>query len=297
MTVILGGDRLQFPFRSMKTAGIVYHPKNRTAPEIIDRIKTLFDGLGMDFWTTSAWKEDEIRRYIPSTDLVVTVGGDGTILRAAHSVIPHSTLITGVNVGRVGFLTEIWTGDLEEKLPAIARGEYWIDSRAVLEAELVLAGETGECSSQTFFALNDVVVARGEVARIIHVEARVDDEIVTTYRADGVIISTPTGSTGYAMAAGGPVMYPQAQDFILVPILSHLSPDYALVLPGNSTVELRLSNSHLATLNIDGHISLSLPDGAIVKVKKSSHKILFARNLPRTGFFGTLEKRLKIQDG
>ncbi len=278
----------------MKTVGIVYHPKNQAAPTMAERVQKLLSNLGVDTWQASAWKADEIREQVYSTDLIVTVGGDGTILRTAHAITPAKTPITGVNLGRLGFLTEINADELEEGLSALIQGKGWIDERAMLEAELTLSGETGEYSNQHFWALNDVVVARGEVARIIHVDASIDKESFATYRADGVILATATGSTGYALAAGGPVMHPAAEDFLLVPILPHLSPGYNLVLPKNSFVELKVSNTHLATLNIDGHISLSLPDGANIKVKHSPHKSHFLRLNPRTSFFSTLEKKLQV---
>jgi len=278
----------------LKTVGVVYHPKNQAAPVLAEKVVTLLKSLGVSTWLASAWKSDEVRSNALSSDLIVTVGGDGTILRTAHAIIPGSTPITGINLGRLGFLTEISAEDTGEKIPELVRGEGWPDDRALLEAELELAGDTGELSQHHFWALNDVVVARGEVARIIHVDTSIDGEKLTTYRADGVVLATATGSTGYALAAGGPIMHPQAEEFMLVPIVAHLGLRYNLVLPRPSVVKLKISNTHLATLNIDGHTSLSLPDGASITVKHSPHKIRFLRTLPRVSFFTTLEKRLRI---
>lgn len=259
-----------------------------------EKIEGLLNCAGIKTWMSSAWKAETVRQHAGATDLIVTVGGDGTILRTAHAVIPARTPITGVNLGRLGFLTEINADEVDARLMELVNGTGWTDERSLLEAELVLSGESGECSRQHFFALNDVVVARGEVARIIHIDAFVDGELLTNYRADGVILATATGSTGYALAAGGPVMHPSACEYLLVPIVPHLSPGYKLVLPRESVVELKISNTHLATLNIDGHISLSLPDGATISVRHSRHKVYFLRCQPRVSFFATLEKRLRV---
>jgi len=148
-----------------------------------------------------------------------------------------------------------------------------------------------------FYALNDVAVAHGEVARVIYVEASVDGEPLTTYKADGVIVSTATGSTGYSLAAGGPILHPQAKEMLLLPIMPHLSASYKLVLPSTSTVKLCVSARHSAILTVDGHIATPLSSGVCVTVKRSTSTIRFLRIHTDTSFFGSLEKRLKGKQG
>ncbi len=276
----------------MKTVGVVYHPKNQAAPFVAEKTVALLKELGVETWMVSAWDADELRRKSSGADLIITVGGDGTILRTANGVIPGSAFITGINLGRLGFLTEISAEDTGEKIPALIRGEGWIDERALLEAELILPGEEDR-PHQRFTALNDIVVARGEVTRIIHIETRINGDLLSTYRADGVILATATGSTGYALAAGGPVLYPNSEDFLLVPILPHLGLNYNMVLPQESEVHLQIKNTHMATLNVDGHISCALPDGASITIRHSPHTIRFLRTLPKVPFYSTIEKRLK----
>jgi NAD+ kinase len=150
---------------------------------------------------------------------------------------------------------------------------------------------------RTFHALNDAVVARGEIARLIQVEASVDGQYLTTYKTDGVIVATATGSTGYALAARGPILYPQLKDFLLVPIAPHLSSAYPLVLPETAVVALRLSTYHAATLSVDGHINLTLSDGDTVTVRRSPHVARFLRIRPRESFYSSLEDRLKGKQG
>ena len=160
----------------------------------------------------------------------------------------------------------------------------------MLEAEL---SPMGEGSLQVFYALNDVVVARGAIARAIYIEASIDGEPLTTYKGDGIIVATATGSTGYSLSAGGPVLHPQAKEFLLLPILPHLTSAYPLVLPPTAEVKLRTSTTHQAMLSIDGRLNLPLSDGAMVTVKLSSNTVRFLRIHPRTSFYNFLDQRLK----
>jgi NAD+ kinase len=186
-------------------------------------------------------------------------------------------------------MTELKADEVKAKLPALLAGEGWLDERAMLEAELLA---TDQEPPRIFHALNDVVAARGEVARLVYVDASIDGKPLTGYGADGVIVATATGSTGYSMAAGGPILHPQAEEFLLLPILPHLSSAYTLVLPPTAVVKLRISTTHQATLSIDGHINLPLPSGASITVKHSSNKIRFLRIHPEN-FYGSLEPKLK----
>ena len=278
----------------MKNIGIVYHPKNLAAPKMVEKIESVAANSGCKTWLASAWETDKISRQAGSSDLIITVGGDGTILRTVHAVMPDKIPIIGVNLGRLGFLTEIEVDEVDHKLPAFLQGEGWIDKRSVLETELTWAEESDRTLKQYYWALNDVVIARGEVARVIHINVCIDDEPLSSYQADGIIIASATGSTGYALAAGGPVMHPQSKEFLLVPILPHLNPGYNVVVPKDSSVEIKVNNLHPATLNIDGHISQSLPDGATITTRQSPHEVHFLRSLPQTSFFSTLEKRLRV---
>ncbi len=138
-----------------------------------------------------------------------------------------------------------------------------------------------------------MVAARGAVARLIYVEVSIDGEPLTTYKADGVIVATATGSTGYSLATGGPILYPQAKEFLLLPILPHLSSAYTIVLPSTTIVNLRITTAHQAILSIDGQINLPLSNGAIVTIKHSSNRARFLRIPPETSFYSSLEQRLK----
>ena len=150
---------------------------------------------------------------------------------------------------------------------------------------------------QTLPALNDIVVARGEIVRLVKIEAVVDGQYLTTYRTDGLILATATGSTGYALAAGGPVIHPRSKDFLMVPVSAHLSFDRPLVMPEKAQVQLRLDAFLAATLSVDGHINLPLSGGDTLTVKRSPRTARFLRIRPEASFYNILEEKLRGKQG
>lgn len=275
----------------IKTVGILYHPMKEAAYPLAQKLERFLSAKSISAWVCSAWEMEVARAKVNGTDLILSVGGDGTILRAAQITIPGTTLIIGINMGNLGFMTELSIDEAEEKLAALLAGEGWIDERSLFEAELSPTdGEGGPL--RKFYALNDVVVARGEVARVIYIDASIDGEPLTTYKADGVIVATATGSTGYSLSAGGPVLHPQAKEMLLLPIMPHLSLAYPLILPSTAVVKLCLKSTHSATLSVDGHINLPLSSGAVITVRHSSNIIRFLRIHPAASFYGSLEQRL-----
>jgi len=273
----------------MNKVGILYHPLNQDALTLAQKLSAFLESRDVDCWLCSAWDGQAARGQLDGTELVLTIGGDGTILRAAQVVVAHAIPITGINLGRLGFLTELSAGEATDKLPELLAGGGWVDERAMLEVEL----DNYKGRDVKFFVLNDAVIARGEIARIIYVEAIVNNKLLTTYKADGVITATATGSTGYALAAGGPVLHPQSEQFLLVPIMPHLSLPYSLVLPEDAVVRLRVGDIHKAMLSIDGHISLPLDSGSSITVKRSRAKTRFLRTSTGDSFYITLERKLK----
>jgi len=277
---------------AVKKVGILYHPMVEAAYTLAKELENFLDSSGVSVWLCSAWEGEKARAQVGNTDLILSIGGDGTILRAAQAVVPGLTPVTGINLGKLGFMTELSADEAVDRLPALLAGDGWIDERAMLEVELPPADQEHE-SARTFYALNDVVLARGAIARTVYVEASIDGEPLTTYKADGVIVATATGSTGYSLAAGGPILHPQAKEFLLLPILPHLSSAYTVVLPSTAVVKLRISTSHQATLSIDGHVNLPLSSGAVVTIKHSSNRARFLRIHPEASFYSSLEERLK----
>ena len=273
----------------MKKVGIFYHPLIEATQTKAKELQDFLSSRGITAWLCSAWEGETAGAQLDDTDLVLSVGGDGTILRSAQAIVPRMTPIIGINLGKLGFMTELSADEAVDKLPLLLSGEGWIDERAMLQAEFSPDGQ----KTSTCHALNDVVVARGVIARLVSVAASIDGKHLTDYKADGVIIATATGSTGYSLAAGGPILYPQSKDFILVPILPHLSPDYPLVLPAGTVAQLNVTAPQQATLSVDGHINVPLPDGAAITIKQSPHRTRFLRIHPEDTFYRSLEQKLK----
>jgi NAD+ kinase len=271
----------------LKKIGVLYHPKVEATRGKAGDIEAFLKTRGVSAWTCSSWDNKRVESLLEGTDLVITVGGDGTILRAARIVAPMKIPITGINLGKLGFLTEITVDDAIGKLPELLNEEGWIDERVMLRAEVSVGGKT-----QVYHALNDVVVARGEIVRLIRIEAGVNGQPLADYKTDGLIVATATGSTGYALAVGGPVIYPQSSDLLIVPIAPHLSMDSPLVLPGDSDIQLVLDTYHGATLSVDGHVNLKMSGGDTVKLKRSDQTTRFWRVCPRSYFYTNLEEKL-----
>ena len=276
----------------MKRVGILYHPMKEDAYALSGKVEDFLKSEGLSVWSCSAWEVEVAREQVVGSDLLLSIGGDGTILRAAQAAIYGPTPVTGVNVGKLGFMTELSVDEVIEKLPALLAGEGWLDERSLLEVELSPSDQDSR-PLDISYALNDVVVTRSTVARVVYVAASIDGESLTTYKGDGVIIATATGSTGYSLAAGGPILHPQARELMLVPILPHISADYTLVLPSTVTVHLSVSTTQPAMLSIDGHINWQLSSGDAVTVKRSSRTVKFLRLHSESSFYGSLDEKLK----
>jgi len=268
----------------LKRIAILYHPQIDAARDFAEETAAFLSSLDVSTGLCSAWEEEAARAEVEGTDLVLSVGGDGTILRAARVVAPLSVPIAGINLGKLGFLTELNADEARDRLPALLKGEGWVDERAMLQAEVP--------GRDTLHALNDIVIARGVNPRVIYVDIAIDGTALTTYKSDGVIVATATGSTGYSLAAGGPILYPQAREIVLNPIAPHPTFDNSLVLPSASVVELQVRADQQAVLSVDGQVDLTLESGDEVKVSLSPHVTRLLRLNPPAIFYSTLVKRL-----
>lgn len=204
-------------------------------------------------------------------DLIIVVGGDGSLLSAARMATKVNTPVIGINRGRLGFLTDILPHDIETQLPAILNGQYEEELRFLLHARI-------HDEEQTYFegdALNDVVLGRGADTHLIEFDVYVNQQLVSHYRSDGMILSTPTGSTAYALSAGGPIMHPQLNAIVLVPMFSHSLSSRPIVIDGQSKIELRISAYNETELRIscDGHESRMVKPGQTVSIEKNGHKL------------------------
>ena len=272
----------------MKKVGILYHPKLEEAIGLAREFSQLLEKEGVASWLCSAREEEAARPQVPGSDLLLSLGGDGTLLRAVRVAVPHPVPVLGINLGRLGFMVELGVEEARKTLPGLLRGEGRIEERAMLEARLP-GGKEG-------YALNEVAVARGGVCRAIYVSAWVDGEPVGTYRADGLIVATATGSTAYALSVGGPILYPQSLDLLLIPISPHPCPSAPFVLPPESRVEMEVRTDHQAILSLDGQRETALNSGDRVEVRRCQHRARFLRTRPPSLFYRGVMDRLKGKD-
>ncbi len=273
---------------NIERVGLLHHPRLPESWRIAQEMADYLKGQGLHPWLGSAWDEEQVNRHIADLDLVITLGGDGTILRAARMAARHGVPILGVNMGRLGFLAEVEVAEWAEKLALVLEGKYWLEERMMLHVESWRAGE----HLGTYEALNDVVVSRGSLARVVRLPTYIDGGYLTTYVADGLIISTATGSTAYALAAGGPILPPQLKNILLIPIAPHLCIDRAIVLSQGATVKLQVRTDHQAILTVDGQFEITLQDGDETVVTASPYVSYFLRTQDKAYFYRTLMERL-----
>ncbi|AEE91535.1 putative inorganic polyphosphate/ATP-NAD kinase [Tepidanaerobacter acetatoxydans Re1] len=229
--------------------------------------------------------KDELVKKI---DVAVTLGGDGTLLSVARQVAPYEIPILGINLGHVGFLTEIEISDLYTDLERFNRKDYSIDIRMMLEAEVVRNGEVLE----SFLALNDVVVTKGPFARLIRLKTYANEDYVDTYHADGLIIATPTGSTAYSLSAGGPIINPDMDLLLLTPICPHTLRSRSIVVSKDDIIKVKLLAEHPEImLTVDGQQGYELLPGDQIIVRKSSFSTRLIR-IKKRSFYDVLRKKL-----
>jgi NAD+ kinase len=278
----------------MNKIGCCYHPKlaDGLGARVADELAAVAARHVEATWTASAWDEDALRAHVPGTDLLLTVGGDGTVLRAARAVVPHPTLLLGVNMGRLGFLTELDARSALERLPDVIAGAGRIEERAMLHAEIVSPREHDGERPARHDALNDIVIGRVTLGRTVQVAVRVDGTPLADFRADGVIVATATGSTAYSLSAGGPILPPESREIMLTPLAPHLAPNNAIVLPPGAVVEVQLAAGQQATFSVDGERDLDLAAGETVRVTLSLHRARFVRLHPPAQFYERLARRL-----
>lgn len=280
----------------VRTVGILHHPRKEESLPLAREMAQFIQNKGGSAWLESAWDEASILSRLAATprlDMLVTLGGDGTILRAARTGAQHAVPILGVKMGRLGFLAEVEPDHWREPLASIMEGGYWLERRMMLDACLHRSGLESDTAGEHFQALNEVVVSRGRLARIVRVATWIDGDYLTSYAADGVIVSTPTGSTGYGLAAGGPILPPELRNIVVVPIAAHLSLDRAVVLAEGSTVRLEVTADHQVILSVDGQFDVEVHSGDTVEVNASAASAHFVRVRSPAYFYRTLMQRLK----
>ncbi len=266
---------------SFKRVVIAAHPQLPEAFVVAGQIANFLEEMGIKSIHGSLY--DEALRYqvkVKEVDLLIALGGDGTMLRAGHLCAPHKVPILGINLGKFGFLTAIQRDKWHSAIIKLFAGEGWIEERMMLTAEQM----RGDEKIGSWNVLNEAAVSRAAIVRPVHLDTHVDGRFLTTYVADGLIVATPTGSTAYALAAGGPILPPELRNILLVPVAPHLSIDRAIVLAEGAKVTITVHTDHQAVICIDGQEPIPMEDGDQVHVRASQHTVQFVR-IQDPGYF------------
>jgi NAD+ kinase len=280
-------DKLSTPKQLVVTG----HPKLLESMQEAQAVSAYLKEKGLEAPFGSLYDEKLRKRvHAGEFDMLIAVGGDGTMLRAGHLCAQHDIPVLGINKGRLGFLFQVDDDGWQKWIDRLLDGDFWIENRMMLRTEHLRSGE----SLGSWQGLNDTVIARGQFLRPIHVQANVDSQYLTTYVADGVIASTATGSTAYAMASGGPILPPELRNILLIPIAPHLSVERAVVLSEGSTVSLRVLSEN-SVLSIDGQLPVSLAEDDQVNVRAGENTVKFVRFGDPGYFYRNLTAHMNTQ--
>lgn len=281
----------------MRRVGIVAKPDAPRAPEVVTRLVDWLTERGIDVTL-----EKETAGIVPAvrataankaelpglSDLLIVLGGDGTLLSMARAVGDLGVPILGVNLGGLGFLTATTLDEMLPSLEAAVEGRMVVEDRLMLVARVFRNG-TAVCEHM---ALNDMVITKSAMSRIISLAVSVEGEYATAYRADGLIISTPTGSTAYSLSAGGPILFPTADAIVLTPICSHTLTNRPIVIPASHRIEVTVQSDQEIMLTVDGQVGVGLRERDIVQIVKAAAHIRLVR-FPQKDFFSVLRTKLK----
>lgn len=275
-----------------KRVGVLAHPLRPPTFPVAERIANDLARRGLTAVLHTEWTDQDVAPVIPTLDIVVAIGGDGAMLRAARACAPHNVPVLGVNMGQLGFLTEV--RDLDrwpEYEKRLLSRDFWIEQRMMLIVTVTRAGQIIARSD----ALNDVVVSGEVVGRIVQMETYIDGNWTTTFNADALVISTATGSTAYALACGGPILPPELKNILVVPAAPHLSMDRPIVLSEGAVVEVRPSSRNRTAMQItaDGSVVSEIRSGDRISVQASQSVSRFVRMRPRNYFYRSLLDRFE----
>ncbi len=274
---------------TFKRVGLLYHPYIPDSRELAQKLATFLQAHGVHTWMESSRESEPLLAQARNSDLLITLGGDGTILRAARAALPVSPPILAINFGQLGFMTELLPEEATEALPKVLAGRFWIEERPLLDVALVRNGH--ERARQV--AVNDVVLARGDGPHALKLDVWVNGAYVTRYVADGLIVATPTGSTAYALAAGGPVVAPSVDGLLIVPIAPHLAHLRSLVVPTDAVVEAATTTPYYETVVVvDGQVEIPWEPEDQLRATGSRHVLRFVRLGSREYYYERLVERL-----
>jgi NAD+ kinase len=281
----------------IKKVGIIANIAKEKSPEYTAALREWMIGRGLEVYLEERIAAKigglagvERRTLWSLVDLIVVFGGDGTILRTVRLVRDRDVPIVGINLGVFGYLTEVNLDEMYSAMEVILAGDFQVEKRMMLDVDVEIGGE-GETFREGS-VLNDVVINRGNLSRIVELETTVDGRYMTTFKADGLIISTPTGSTAYSLSAGGPIVFPDLYSIIINPICPHTLTNRPVILPEKAEIKVTLrSMEQGATVTLDGQTSFTVKSGDVVTIRKSRH-ITTLVSSPHRGYLEILRTKL-----
>lgn len=274
----------------MKKIGIVVNKTKPGAAELLEKIRTWLNKREIEVADTLSRSTDDVVR---DASLVICLGGDGTLLSAAAHIKENSAPVLGVNLGRLGFLTEIKQEEVFEELSTFLAGSSRIEERLMLSCS---ARKEHSKQERRLVALNDVVISREGLSRMLVVEVRVSGEKLTSFAGDGVILATPTGSTAYSLSAGGPVLHPKVQALIITPICPHASALRSIVVSAEEKISVKIQNAGSpgkALLTSDGQENIEIDDSYSVEITQAPSPLRLVKSSKRS-YFETLRENFKF---
>lgn len=280
----------------LRCIGVLAHPLRPHTYPIAGQLQHAIRGRGIESWAYTSWKPEDVIADIPRADLVIAIGGDGAMLRSARVCAAFGVPILGINMGQLGFLTEItdytqWQNQLE----TVLQGDYWIETRAMLHAQVFRNDQLVAQSD----ALNDAVISGSTVGRMIKLKTYVDSDWLTTYHADALVIATATGSTAYALALGGPILPPELRNILIVPSAPHLSMERPIVLADGARVVVHpiSINDNQMLISVDGQTLCDVQNDDMIRIQVSENASQFVRLRGRNYFYRALLDRLEPRVG
>ncbi len=279
----------------VRRIGFAYNPTIDAASELRERAAGWLETQGLTHWASAAADRETLHRELPGTDVLIVLGGDGTFLRAARAVIDDDVPLLGINVGKVGFLSKVEANELERVLGQLVAGDYALEARMAVEGRIIPGdGSEPTASADVHPALNDIVVARGSLARVVRVEVSIDGSHVATFVADGLVVASPTGSTGYSFSAGGPILDPTARNLVVTPIAGYLTTIRSVVVGPSAVVRCRILDALEALVSVDGREDLPIRVGDVVEVRAIERPIRFVEPAGSRPFWDLLRHKVEL---
>ena len=271
--------------------GFAYNPTIEETTELAEKAAGWCAMHDIGQWAAQASDHDRLLAELPATDVLVVLGGDGTFLRAVRATAEVDVPILGINLGKVGFLSKAETDELIPVLERILAGEYRLQERMALTGSILPASGP---APKSFTALNDIVIARGSLARVVRLDVAIDDSHLATFIADGLVVASPTGSTGYSFSAGGPILDPSSRNLVVTPIAGYLSAIRSVVVSPHQMVRCRVVDAYEALVSIDGREDIPIAVGDVVEVRAFERPLRFVEPEGALPFWDLLRTKVAL---